>query len=186
MCLPWRSPQYPPPNCGCDRGSWAPASCWRLGPADCGYGAGSADLRMPMAVESERSGQSSASLEALKEELFQLEMERMRGTVSGEEYDSAKRALDRTVKRALARAGTTSSVGEFFPSSSLASSVSRNSGLWMSWCAVSPARLGCLPGIGSGCPVDQFGAGPGVADAMDYGDRGQHRDDPEDRGHTIE
>jgi hypothetical protein len=40
-------------------------------------------------------GQSSASLEALKEELLQLEMERLRGRVSGEEYASAKRALCR-------------------------------------------------------------------------------------------
>ena len=43
---------------------------------------------------------------------------------------------------------------------------------------------GCLTGIcGS---VDQFGPGPGVADSMDYRDRGQDGDNPEDRGHAVE
>jgi hypothetical protein len=42
-------------------------------------------------------------LEAMKEELFQLEIDRQQGTVSLEEYSKAKAALDETIKRALAR-----------------------------------------------------------------------------------
>jgi hypothetical protein len=45
------------------------------------------------------------SSEVLKEELFRLESDRLHGTISGEEYDSAKQALEGTIKRALARAG---------------------------------------------------------------------------------
>ncbi len=43
-------------------------------------------------------------LEAMKEELFQLEVDRQQGTVSPEEYAKAKAALDETMRRALARA----------------------------------------------------------------------------------
>ncbi len=42
-------------------------------------------------------------LEAMKEELFQLELDRQMGKVSQSEYDKAKAALDQTIKRALAR-----------------------------------------------------------------------------------
>ncbi len=42
-------------------------------------------------------------LEAMKEELFQLELDRQQGNVSAEEYATAKAALDETIKRALAR-----------------------------------------------------------------------------------
>jgi len=42
-------------------------------------------------------------LEAMKEELFQLEMDRQQGRLSPEEYATAKAALDETLKRALAR-----------------------------------------------------------------------------------
>ena len=53
----------------------------------------------------ERTGQGSASSsEVLKEELFRLEIDRLHGTISGEEYDSARQALEGTIKRALARA----------------------------------------------------------------------------------
>ena len=59
--------------------------------------------------KADQSGQSSASLaEALQEELSQLEMDRLRGTVSGDEYASVKQALEGTVERALARAGSKS------------------------------------------------------------------------------
>ena len=44
-------------------------------------------------------------LAALKEELFQLEVERQQGKLSPEEYDSARAALEQTLKRALARSG---------------------------------------------------------------------------------
>jgi hypothetical protein len=48
---------------------------------------------------------SASSSEVLKEELFRLEIDRLHGTISGEEYDSARQALEGTIKRALARAG---------------------------------------------------------------------------------
>jgi hypothetical protein len=42
-------------------------------------------------------------LEAMKEELFQLEVDRQQGNISDEEYAKAKQALDATLQRALAR-----------------------------------------------------------------------------------
>jgi len=42
-------------------------------------------------------------LEAMKEELFQLEVDRQRGKISPDEYSIAKAALDETIRRALAR-----------------------------------------------------------------------------------
>ena len=42
-------------------------------------------------------------LEAMKEELFQLEIDRQQGRISSEEYAEAQAALDETIKRALAR-----------------------------------------------------------------------------------
>lgn len=45
----------------------------------------------------------SMLLEGLKEELFQLEIEKQQGRISENEYQSAKAALDQTLKRALAR-----------------------------------------------------------------------------------
>ena len=47
---------------------------------------------------------SASLLESLKEELFQLEAERARGSISADEYSSARQALEETVKRAIARA----------------------------------------------------------------------------------
>jgi hypothetical protein len=45
-------------------------------------------------------------LEAMKEELFQLEIDRQQGKISPEEYTKAKAALDETIRRALARGKT--------------------------------------------------------------------------------
>jgi hypothetical protein len=42
-------------------------------------------------------------LAVIKEELFQLEVERQQGRIADEEYTNAKAALDLTLKRALAR-----------------------------------------------------------------------------------
>jgi hypothetical protein len=47
---------------------------------------------------------SAVLLEALKEELFQLEMERHQGKISAAEYEKAKAALDQTIQRAVTRA----------------------------------------------------------------------------------
>ena len=46
---------------------------------------------------------SGLLLEALKEELFQLEVDRKKGQISQQEYDKAKAALDHTLERALKR-----------------------------------------------------------------------------------
>ena len=54
-------------------------------------------------VSSPRAASSSMLLEALKEELFQLEVERQQGRISHQEYESAKSALDQTLQRALKR-----------------------------------------------------------------------------------
>ena len=45
----------------------------------------------------------TALLDALKEELFQLEMEHKQGQISDKDYTSAKAALDQTLARAIRR-----------------------------------------------------------------------------------
>jgi hypothetical protein len=42
-------------------------------------------------------------LEGLKEELFQLEVERKQGKISQQDYEKHKAALDQTLERALKR-----------------------------------------------------------------------------------
>jgi len=49
------------------------------------------------------AAKSSMLLEALKEELFQLEIERKQGKITPEDYEKAKAALDQTLDRALKR-----------------------------------------------------------------------------------
>ena len=49
------------------------------------------------------AGKSGALLDALKEELFQLEVERKQGKIDDEEYEKARAALDQTLDRALKR-----------------------------------------------------------------------------------
>lgn len=46
---------------------------------------------------------SSKLLDAMKDELFHLELDRQQGKINAEEYATAKAALDETIKRALAR-----------------------------------------------------------------------------------
>jgi hypothetical protein len=48
---------------------------------------------------------STMLLEALKEEMFQLELERRQGKITPSEYEKAKAALDQTLDRALKRQG---------------------------------------------------------------------------------
>lgn len=52
------------------------------------------------------AGRESLLIEALKEELFQLEMDKHRGNVSAEEYKKAKAALDLIIERAATRVTT--------------------------------------------------------------------------------
>jgi hypothetical protein len=54
------------------------------------------------AVELTRD-RNAVLLEAMKEELFQLEVDRQQSKISPEEYAKAKAALDETIRRALAR-----------------------------------------------------------------------------------
>ena len=51
-----------------------------------------------------RSG--SVLLEAMKEELFQLESDQLEGKISQQEYESSKAALDKTLQRAVKRHAT--------------------------------------------------------------------------------
>jgi hypothetical protein len=51
-------------------------------------------------------GRSGLLLEALKEELFELEIEHKQGRISQQEYEKAKAALDQTLERALKRGVT--------------------------------------------------------------------------------
>jgi hypothetical protein len=64
---------------------------------------GPADLATPGVRSVTSARPSSALLEALKEELFQLEVERRQGQISQAEYEKAKSALDQTLERALKR-----------------------------------------------------------------------------------
>jgi len=48
---------------------------------------------------------SSMLLEALKEELFQLEVEKKQGKITPADYEKARAALDQTLDRALKRQG---------------------------------------------------------------------------------
>jgi len=50
---------------------------------------------------------SSMLLEALKEEMFQLELEHKQGRITQQEYDKAKAAMDQTLQRALKRSPAT-------------------------------------------------------------------------------
>jgi hypothetical protein len=49
------------------------------------------------------AAKSSLLLEALKEELFQLEVERKEGKITPADYEKARAALDQTLDRALKR-----------------------------------------------------------------------------------
>ncbi len=64
----------------------------------------------PLATPSTSMAGASAAkpsmlLEALKEEIFQLEVEKKQGKITPEDYEKAKAALDQTLERALKRQG---------------------------------------------------------------------------------
>ena len=59
----------------------------------------------PAASATGPAAKSSMLLEALKEEMFQLEVERKQGKITPAEYEKAKAALDQTLERALKRQG---------------------------------------------------------------------------------
>ena len=85
-------------------------------PQAAAFGPRRGPLREEEAAEMSRDSAASAAapaspptsgvlLEALKEELFQLEIERQQGKISQPEYEKHKAALDQTLARALKRAG---------------------------------------------------------------------------------
>jgi hypothetical protein len=56
-----------------------------------------------MPVAAVHADKTAMLLEGLKDELFQLEVEKQQGQISDAEYETAKAALHQTLKRALAR-----------------------------------------------------------------------------------
>jgi hypothetical protein len=59
--------------------------------------------RTAVSYKPKPAGESSTLLDALKEEIFQLELEHKQGRISQQEYEKAKSALDQTLERALRR-----------------------------------------------------------------------------------
>jgi hypothetical protein len=65
-----------------------------------------ADIELPKAAHPSRpkpADRSALLLDALKEEIFQLEVEHKQGRISQQEYEKAKAALDQTLERAVKR-----------------------------------------------------------------------------------
>src|SRR5207253_10832743 len=64
------------------------------------------DLQLPGCTlpKQKPSGRSEVLLEALTDEMFQLEVEHKQGMIPQQEYEQAKAALDRTLERAIRRA----------------------------------------------------------------------------------
>ena len=67
------------------------------------YGPTDAELGIPPAPKPKPADRSALLLEALKEEIFQLEVEHKQGRISQQEYEKAKAALDQTLERAVKR-----------------------------------------------------------------------------------
>jgi len=80
-----------------------PAAAGLAGMAAADSSQAAADFADYMEPAAPRRDRNALLLEAMKEELFQLEIDRQQGKVSSEEYAKAKAALDETIKRALAR-----------------------------------------------------------------------------------
>jgi hypothetical protein len=67
--------------------------------------------RAPRQRKANSDDRSAVLLDALKDELFQLEVEHKQGRVSQQEYERAKAALDQTLERALKRRPTKATSG---------------------------------------------------------------------------
>ena len=67
------------------------------------YGPTDAELGIPPVPKPKSADRSALLLEALKEEIFQLEVEHKQGRISQQEYEKAKAALDQTLERAVKR-----------------------------------------------------------------------------------
>jgi hypothetical protein len=65
-----------------------------------------ANINEPQAKAASRrksKGRSGVLLDAMKEEVFQLEADRIQGKINDKDYESAKAALDKTLQRAMQR-----------------------------------------------------------------------------------
>jgi len=60
-------------------------------------------VELPRAPKSKPADRTALLLDALKEEIFQLEVEHKQGRISQQEYEKAKAALDQTLERAVKR-----------------------------------------------------------------------------------
>jgi cell shape-determining protein MreC len=67
-----------------------------------------ANLPAATSATAKNGDRASRLLEGLKEELFELEIERQQGKISEAEYQKTKAALDETLRRAIARKSETS------------------------------------------------------------------------------
>ena len=67
------------------------------------FGASDVEVGDSIPVRQPASGRSGLLLEALKEEMFQLEVEHKQGSISQQEYERARSALDQTLERAIKR-----------------------------------------------------------------------------------
>ena len=81
--------------------SMATASAAKIGAPPSDYGAAVPPTATVFATSA--AAKSSMILEALKEELFQLEVEKKQGKITPADYEKAKAALDQTLERALKR-----------------------------------------------------------------------------------
>ena len=67
------------------------------------FGASDVEVSDTFPIRQTVSGRSGLLLEALKEEMFQLEVEHKQGSISQQEYERARGALDQTLERAIKR-----------------------------------------------------------------------------------
>ena len=67
------------------------------------FGASDVEVAGRVHARQPASGRAGLLLEALKEELFELEVEHKQGSISRQEYDRARAALDQTLERAIKR-----------------------------------------------------------------------------------
>jgi hypothetical protein len=65
--------------------------------------AAGAGVSVPVPVVATPVDRNTKLLDAMKDELFHLELDRQQGKITADEYATAKAALDETIKRALAR-----------------------------------------------------------------------------------
>ena len=88
---------------GGSNGTGAEAEIPEPVPAARAYRASAPPVSRPVVPAAAAPARPSMLLEALKEELFQLEVEHKQGKITQQEYEKAKAALDGTLERAIKR-----------------------------------------------------------------------------------